>query len=259
MLKNILHAQLQTDSSTASHEKQQKTDKKASLLTNIGIGVSLAAAASVPLSATAATEITPSTANYKFSVDDKYNGTATRELTKSGTNWSYKVNASVSGVASAKQSSIFKINGTTVSPSSASTSYRFLRIGRTHNLSFNPSAKKVSSTYRGKTMNLSAPNGALDDLSLEVQIRQDLLNGRFSGTYYMAKKDKIEKTSFRKVGTYNVTVPAGTYQAVRIDRIHNDTGRTSSFWLAPSLNYLPIKITQLNDGKKIEMQLTGVQ
>ncbi|WP_230661496.1 DUF3108 domain-containing protein [Psychrobacter sp. I-STPA10] len=201
----------------------------------------------------------PSTATYKFTVDNKYDGTATRKLTKSGSNWNYKVNAKASGVARANQSSIFKINGNTVSPSSASTSYKFLGVGRTHNLSFNPTAKKVTSTYRGKTNTFSAPNGAFDDLSLEVQIREDLLNGRFSGTYYMAKKDKVEKTQFKKVGTYNITVPAGTYQTVRIDRIHDDSDRASSFWLAPSLDYLPIKITQLNDGKKMEMQLTGVQ
>lgn len=35
-------------------------------------------------------------------------------------------------------------------------------------------------------MNMSQQ--AFDDLSLEVQIRQDLLNGKFSGNYYMAKK-----------------------------------------------------------------------
>ena len=255
MLKDILRAKWQKDSTAASQKKNAKT---ASLLANIGVGVGLATAATMPLSAQA-TEVSPSTASYTFSVDNRYNGTATRKLSKSGNNWTYKVNARVSGVASANQSSTFKINGTTVSPSSASTSYKFLGVGRTHNLSFNPTAKRVSSTYRGKTMNLSAPNGALDDLSLEVQIREDLLNNRFSGTYYMAKKDKVEKTSFKKVGTYNVTVPAGTYQTVRIDRIHNDSGRTSSFWLAPSLNYLPVKISQINDGKKMEMQLTGVQ
>lgn len=255
MLKDILRANWQKDSTAASQKKNAKT---ASLLANIGVGVGLATAATMSLSAQA-TEVSPSTASYTFSVDNRYNGTATRKLSKSGNNWTYKVNARVSGVASANQSSSFKINGTTVSPSSASTSYKFLGVGRTHNLSFNPTAKRVSSTYRGKTMNLSAPNGALDDLSLEVQIREDLLNNRFSGTYYMAKKDKVEKTSFKKVGTYNVTVPAGTYQTVRIDRIHNDSGRTSSFWLAPSLNYLPVKISQINDGKKMEMQLTGVQ
>lgn len=225
---------------------------------SIGVGMGLTVAATAPLSATAAT-IDPSTASYKFTVDNKYNGTATRRLSKSGDNWSYKVAAKASGVASANQSSSFKISGNTVSPSAASTSYKFLGIGRTHNLSFNPTAKKVVSTYRGKTSTLTAPNGALDDLSLEVQIRQDLLNGRFSGTYYMAKKDKVEKTTFKKVGTYNVTVPAGTFETIRIDRVHNDSDRTSSFWLAPSLNYLPVKMTQLNDGKKMDMQLTSVR
>lgn len=51
----------------------------------------------------------------------------------------------------------------------------------------------MASTYKGKTINLSMAQQAFDDLSLEVQIRQDLLNGKFSGNYYMAKKIKLRK------------------------------------------------------------------
>ena len=72
----------------------------------IAAGVGLAAATAVASTAgMASTALTPSTADYNFTVENKYKGTATRTLTKSGNSWTYKVNARVAGVASANQSS----------------------------------------------------------------------------------------------------------------------------------------------------------
>ena len=223
-------------------------------------GVSLATATAVASTAgMASTALTPSTADYSFTVENKYKGTATRTLTKSGNSWNYKVNARVAGVATANQSSTFSLSGNNIIPTSASTAYKVFGIGNTHNMKFSDSGKKVASTYRGKTVNLSAPNRAFDDLSLEAQIRQDLLTGKSTGNYYMVKKDKVEKTPFKKVGNTKVTVPAGTFDTIRVDRIHEDSDRSTSFWLAPSLDYLPVKVAQVNDGKRMEMALTKVR
>jgi hypothetical protein len=100
---------------------------------------------------------------------------------------------------------------------------------------------------------------AFDDLSLEAQIRQELLNGKFSGSYNMAKKNKIEPTPFKRSGNTKITVPAGTFDTVRVDRIHDDDSRSTSFWLAPSLDYLPVKVSQINDGKKMDLELSKIR
>ena len=226
----------------------------------IAAGVGLATATAVASTAAmAAGTLTPTTADYNFTIENKYKGTATRSLTKSGNTWNYKVNARVAGVATANQSSSFSLSGNKIIPTSASTSYKLFGVGRTHNMKFSNSGKQVASTYRGKTANLSAPNGAFDDLSLEAQIRQDLLSGKFTGNYYMVKKDKIDKTPFKKVGNTKIKVPAGTFDTVRVDRIHDDSDRSTSFWLAPSLDYLPVKVVQNNDGKRMEMELTKIR
>ena len=230
-------------------------------LSTVTMGVSIAAIGALSMTAptlTNAKTITPSSANYSFTVEDKYKGTATRNLSQSGNVWKYDVNARVAGVATASQKSAFVINGNSVAPTQASTTYKLFGIGNTHNLSFNAGNKKVASTYKGKTVNLNMAQQAFDDLSLEVQIRQDLLNGKFSGNYYMAKKDKIEKTPFKNSGKTKITVPAGTFDTVRVDRVHDDNSRSTSFWLAPSLDYLPVKVSQINDGKKMDLELTKV-
>ena len=243
---------------TVTNDAQRSKSRRLTILTS---GASIAAIGALSMTAPTlanAKTVQPSSANYSFTVEDKYKGTATRTLSKSGNTWKYDVNARVAGVASAVQSSTFTIIGNNVTPTQASTTYKLLGMGRTHKLNFHPRSNKVTSNYKGKTTTMDMAQQAFDDLSLEVQIRQDLLNGKFSGNYYMAKKDKIEKTPFKKSGNTKVTVPAGTFDTVRVDRIHDDNSRSTSFWLAPSLNYLPVKVSQINDGKKMDLELTKV-
>lgn len=231
------------------------------ILSALTTGASIAAIGALSMTAptlASAKSVEPSSANYNFTIEDKYKGTASRTLNKSGNTWKYNVDARVAGVASAAQNSTFSINGNSVVPTQASTTYKLLGVGRTHKLDFNPSSKKVVSNYKGKSTTMNMAQQAFDDLSLEIQIRQDLLNGKFSGNYYMARKDKIEKTPFKNAGSTKITVPAGTFDTVRVDRVHDDNSRSTSFWLAPSLDYLPVKVSQVNEGKKMDLELTKV-
>ncbi|WP_367105753.1 DUF3108 domain-containing protein [uncultured Psychrobacter sp.] len=248
---------LSTIKTDTNNIKSRHSKFLSTLTTGISIATIGALSMSAPTLASAKT-VQPSTASYNFTVEDKYNGSATRTLSKSGNVWKYNVNARVAGVASAAQNSAFTIVGNNVTPTQASTTYKLLGIGRTHKLDFNPSTNQVVSTYKGKSTTMNMAQQAFDDLSLEVQIRQDLLNGKFSGNYYMAKKNKIESTPFKKSGNTQITVPAGTFDTVRVDRIHDGDSRSTSFWLAPSLDYLPVKVSQINDGKKMDLELTKV-
>lgn len=204
-----------------------------------------------------ASDLSGFSATYVLKADGK-KGTATRTLIKNGDDYHYHVKASAAGVASVNQSASFSLSNGRIAPSSSNMSVRVLGVGRTHNIKFNNSAKSVVSTYKGKSTTLRMNGQAYDDLSLEAQIRQELINGKFSGNYHLVKKNEIEATRFRRSGSSKITVPAGTYDAIRIDRVHDDKGRATSFWLAPSLNYLPVKVSQTNDGKVISMELTKV-
>lgn len=207
-----------------------------------------------------AKSIEPVTATYTFSVKDKVSGkgNATRTLSKSGNDWIYRVNATaLLGSATANQTSTFRITDIDIKPQSASTAYKILGVGSLHNVSF--ANDKVVSSYKGKSTTLKATKPAFDELSMEVQIRQELLNGKFTGKYDLVKKDSIETTQFKKSGNAKITVPAGSYDTVRIDRVHDDKDRQTTFWLAPSLDYLPVKVIQNNDGMKMQMELSAIK
>lgn len=210
----------------------------------------------LPVAAVAA-DLPGYSATYRVSADGK-TGTATRTLTKTGNNYKYTVNARAAGVATLNQEATFSLSNGRILPSSSTMSARILGIGNTHSVRFNNAGKSVVSTYKGKATTLNMPRQAYDDLSLEAQIRQELINGKFSGSYQLVKKTEIETTKFRRAGNTKITVPAGTYDTVRIDRIHDDRDRATSFWLAPSLDYLPVRVSQTTKGKIISMELTKV-
>lgn len=221
---------------------------KTTTIATISIGTALSAHAA---------DLSGFSATYTVKADGK-KGTATRTLSKNGNSYNYTVKASAAGIASVNQSASFSLSNGKILPSSSNMSVKIFGVGNTHNIKFNNGAKTAVSTYKGKSTTLKMSGQAYDDLSLEAQIRQELINGRFSGSYQLVKKTNIETTRFKKSGNSKITVPAGTYDVVRIDRVHDDKGRATSFWVAPSLNYLPIKVSQTNDGKTITMELSKV-
>ncbi len=211
----------------------------------------------VALPSAYAADVPGFSATYRINAEGA-TGTATRTLTKTGNNYKYTVSGSAARIATLNQTSNFRLANGNIAPSNASMSARILGIGNTHSVRFNNAGKSVVSTYKGKSTTLSMPRQAYDDLAMEVQIRQELLNGRFTGRYPLVKRSEIENTVFRQAGSSRISVPAGSYSVVRIDRVHNDRNRATSFWLAPSLNYLPVKIVQNADGKTMSMELTRV-
>ncbi|WP_323843514.1 DUF3108 domain-containing protein [Moraxella sp. Pampa] len=206
---------------------------------------------------THANELATFSATYTVKAYDKL-GTATRTLTKSGNDYHYRVKGLVAGIINLNQSAQFSLSDGVITPKNSSMSAKVFGVGNTHKVIFSHDAQTISSTYKNKTATLKMNGQVYDDLSLESQIRQDLIDGKFSGTYQLVKKTDIETTKFKKSGTSKIIVPAGTYEAIRIDRIHDDKSRATSFWLAPSLDYLPIKVSQTSGGKMISMELTKI-
>lgn len=207
---------------------------------------------------TANAAVAPFSATYNFSIENKYKGVATRTLQQSGNKYQYNVNANVGKLASARQSASFFDQNGNVTPISSYVQYKVFGAGRATSLNFDNSKKQLTSNYKGQNKVIPLPGVAYDDLSLEIQIREDLKAGKFRGTYAMADRSSIESVPFVKSAVTKITVPAGTFDVVRIDRVHDESSRQTSFWLAPKYDYLPIKVVQNDDGKKLEMSLAKI-
>lgn len=203
--------------------------------------------------------VTPYSADYTFSIENKYHGQAKRELKKVNKNtWRYVFSASVPIVAKASQDTTFTYQrGGTQNylPLVHETTYKILVHKRKTKLNFDYRNKKLQVNYKGKAKTHTMPSAALDELTLEMQIRDDMSKGKLKSTYRVASHKGIRKVPFINEGKTSIKVPAGKFEVIKIRRVHNDSKRKSYFWLAPSLDYLPIKVMQNDKGKIYDFEL----
>ena len=70
----------------------------------------------------------------------------------------------------------------------------------------------------------------------------------------VAVKQDVETQRFKVAGKEKVSVPAGSYQATRVDR--TDADRGFSAWYVPDRYPLPVKLSQ-HEGGDLTMELVS--
>ncbi len=204
-------------------------------------------------------DLQPFSANYKFNIDNKLSGTAIRTLEKkTGDNWTYTFSAKAP-MATASEISSFRFDGSTVTPLDYKQQRKIFVSRRSSGISFDWNHKKGSGRRDGKQpANYDLQAGTLDPLNLEIQIRRDLKDmGKLASSYWIASPKNIEKQPFTIDGEESINTPAGKFVALKISRKHNDPSRHTTFWLAKSLDYLPVKVVQDNDGALYTIELSS--
>jgi len=87
-------------------------------------------------------------------------------------------------------------------------------------------------------------------LALGVALRA----GKQDVTFPVAVKQAVENQQFKVSGKEKVTVPAGTFDTVRVDR--TDAAAGFSAWYAPSKYPVPVKLAQ-KDGGDLTLELVS--
>lgn len=198
----------------------------------------------------------PFQANYQFSYNGKNMGSATRTLSKSGNTWTYVFAAKAGGIASATETSRFTFNNGKIGSSSFSRNSKILVHNNTMNISFNPSSKTISSKKDDEKRTFAWKADVLDELNAELQIREDLKNGGLKSNYYIADAKEVESRKFVKQGTETVSTKYGSFNTVKVVIKHQKPGRETTFWLAPKLDYLPVKVAHVDKKTSYGLLLT---
>jgi len=199
----------------------------------------------------------PFQASYQFSYNNKNLGSATRTLSQQGNNWTYKFSAKAGAIASASETSQFNFDNNKITSQNFSRSSKILIHSNTMNINFNPSSKVVNTKKDDQTRSFAWQAGALDELNAELQIREDLKNNSLKSKYLIADAKALDERRFVKQGTESVKTPYGTFNAIKVVMQHDKPERNTVFWLAPKLDYLPVKMAH-NDGKSsYGLLLTG--
>lgn len=124
---------------------------------------------------------------------------------------------------------------------------------RTETTSFKPDQQLVINTYKGKTVELPLEKSLLAPLSYQLQLRQDLLAGKEDFTYRVIYRNAVRDYHYKVIRSETLATPIGKLETLVIQRIRDSNERETFLWLAKSLDYLPVKLLQKEDGESYEM------
>jgi hypothetical protein len=106
----------------------------------------------------------------------------------------------------------------------------------------------------GKDFNYAIEPGTIDRSTVAVALGVALANGAHEASLNVAQKDHLEQQRFEAQGEENISVPAGNFKAVRMER--TDARGKARSWYAPNLTTLPLRVEQVQgDGSTIVMEL----
>lgn len=199
----------------------------------------------------------PFQANYQFSYNGKNLGSATRTLSKNGNNWTYIFAARAGVIASATETSRFSFSNGKIGSNSFSRSSKVLIHNNTMNINFNPGSKIIKTQKDEKTRSFAWAPGVLDELNAELQIREDLKASGLKSHYPIADAKGIASRRFVQQGKEIVKTSYGNFETIKVKIEHGKPERNTMFWLAPKLDYLPVKVSHQDGNSSYGLLLTG--
>ncbi len=105
--------------------------------------------------------------------------------------------------------------------------------------------QKVSWQQKERQWSMTLPDGAIDNLAYQLQLRIDLNSGKTSDfTYQIADDDEVYQRTFLFEGEEVIETDAGKLETVRI-KIKRDTDKRATWiWFAKNWNYFMVKLLQ---------------
>ena len=107
---------------------------------------------------------------------------------------------------------------------------------------------KAHSNTERATLPLSP--GATDPLSLNLAVMQDLQRGSLPDQYTLIDGTESRIFHIRNEGEEVLDTRLGPLRTLRVRQARPDGKRTTLFWFAAQLRYLPVQITRQKDGRE---------
>jgi len=200
-------------------------------------------------------------ANYKVFRKGSELGEAYRQLTKVNDQYMLETDSQISWLFlsdSRHERSTFNVVQDKVLP----LNYSFKRTGtgrdRKTELTF--SQDKITSVYKNKTVELNTQPDMLDPQLYQLVMQQQLIAGHKEFDYQVIHRSKQVNYKFKIVGTEELSLPYGKVEAIKLERVRQSSRRKTLLWVAPSLNYTMVKLTQFKDGKEqADLQLAWLK
>jgi hypothetical protein len=140
--------------------------------------------------------------------------------------------------------------------------YEYDRTGRgarEANLVFDWTAMRVINQVSGEAWKMPIPKDTMDRMVSQLQLMRDLANQEKDLNYRIADGGRIKEYTLRIDGRQILPTPYGKLETVKITRITDSDRRATTFWLAPALEYLAVRIDHREKGDNFSMTLEGAK
>ena len=118
-----------------------------------------------------------------------------------------------------------------------------------YTVEFDASGARVRVSGAGGSIELPFEDGLLDRGSLQVALMYDLSRCRAPGPYRYVDDDGIRTYQYERLDDLETDTGLGPLNTVRFSQSRQGSSRTTMLWLAPALDYLPVRIEQIRDGE----------
>ena len=125
---------------------------------------------------------------------------------------------------------------------------------------FDWAAGELIARYDADQATLPLTPGVLDPLSLQLAVMGDMQRGHLPSQYRLVDRTEIKTYLIRHQGEEVLETSLGRLRTERINQYTPGKTRMTTFWVAPELQYLPVRIMQEKRGKEeIRMDLRAVE
>jgi hypothetical protein len=185
-------------------------------------------------------------------------GKGHRKLSKSDTGYELSSSSAIKWLLlsdTRKENSQFSIKDGIFTPQT----YRYERTGtgRDRQESIDFAKETVTSVYKNNEKTFRPIQLTFDPLIYQLALRKDLIDNKKVLSYHMVRRGKETNYVFERVGKETVKTPIGRFEAIKLRRVRENSSRNTLIWVAPSLNYSVVKMTQFKDGQEqADLQLS---
>jgi hypothetical protein len=203
----------------------------------------------------------PFSASYSISWHGIAAGSAQLQLQlQSDGRWSYRMQTFARGLArlampaQMDSRSVFRIQDDRVVPETFTVDDGTDDDDNDQSVVFDWEAGRVRGIAERKRVDLQLQPGLLDTLSVQVALMRELLAGRTPERFVLLDAERIKDYIYTTQGREKLQTDAGTYDTVIFRSTRPGSRKSTWFWCAPELGYLPLKVER-RDGTDVQLSM----
>ncbi|RLA20535.1 MAG: hypothetical protein DRQ56_02955 [Gammaproteobacteria bacterium] len=140
------------------------------------------------------------------------------------------------------------------------THYRYKRSNRNSlhevEVRFDWDKQTLHTTTNGNSWKMALAEKTLDKAVVQLALMESLSKGTMQNSYSVADGGRPKNYRFSATGNELLNSELGTVKTIRINRSKAGKQSDTTLWLAPRLNYLPIRIDKTRNGAVYSMTIT---